>query len=102
MDSLTQIILGASIGELVLGKKVGNKAALWGAVAGTIPDLDVFAALFLNPAEAILFHRGFMHSILFSVLFAPVMGYLLHLLYKKKWSIYDWTKLSFWALLTHP
>lgn len=102
MDSLTQIVLGASVGEFILGKKVGNKAALWGAVAGTIPDLDVFAAFFLNPAQAILFHRGFMHSILFSVLFAPIMGYLLYLLYKKKWSIADWTKLSFWGLLTHP
>ena len=40
MDSLTQIVLGAAVGEAVLGKKVGNKAMLWGAVAGTIPDLE--------------------------------------------------------------
>ena len=26
MDSLTQIILGAACGEIVLGKKIGNKA----------------------------------------------------------------------------
>ena len=38
MDSLTQIVLGAAVGEAVLGKKVGNKAMLWGAIAGTIPD----------------------------------------------------------------
>ena len=25
MDSLTQIVLGAAVGEAVLGKKVGNK-----------------------------------------------------------------------------
>ena len=43
MDSLTQIVLGAAVGEAVLGKKVGNRAMLWGAVAGTIPDLDVGA-----------------------------------------------------------
>ena len=45
MDSLTQITLGAAVGEAVLGKRVGNKAAFWGAVCGTIPDLDVM----LNP-----------------------------------------------------
>ena len=38
MDSLTQIVLGGAVGEAVLGKKVGNRAILWGAVAGTIPD----------------------------------------------------------------
>jgi len=42
MDSLTQIVLGAAVAEVVGGKKLGNKAPLWGAIAGTIPDLDVF------------------------------------------------------------
>ena len=46
MDSLTQIVLGAAVGEAVLGKKVGNKAMMWGAIAGTIPDLDVLSKLF--------------------------------------------------------
>jgi len=44
VDSLTQIILGAAVGEAVLGKKVGNKALLWGGIAGTLPDLDVLFA----------------------------------------------------------
>ena len=42
MDSITQIVLGAACGEAVLGKKIGNKALLFGAIGGTIPDLDVF------------------------------------------------------------
>ncbi len=41
MDSLTQIVLGAAVGEAVLGKKARNKAMLYGAIAGTIPNLDV-------------------------------------------------------------
>ena len=49
MDSLTQIILGAACGEAILGKKIGNKALLFGAIGGTIPDLDVFIGnLFYN------------------------------------------------------
>ncbi|MEO0878023.1 MAG: metal-dependent hydrolase, partial [Bacteroidota bacterium] len=43
MDSLTQITLGAAVGEVVLGKKAGNRAMVWGAIAGTFPDLDILA-----------------------------------------------------------
>ena len=41
---------------------------LWGAVGGTIPDLDVFAAFFTDEIAATSFHRGFMHSFLFAAL----------------------------------
>ncbi len=41
MDSITQAVLGATVGEAVLGKKTGAKAAGLGAIIGTIPDLDV-------------------------------------------------------------
>lgn len=46
MDSLTQATLGAAVGEAVLGKKTGNKAAVIGAIIGTIPDLDVLLVPF--------------------------------------------------------
>lgn len=68
MDSLTQIVLGAACGEAVAGKKLGNRAMLWGAIGGTIPDLDVFAQMFTDEITATSFHRGFMHSFLFAVL----------------------------------
>ena len=59
MDSLTQIVLGAACGEIVLGKKIGNKALLFGAIGGTIPDLDVFVGRFLfdNEIQVMAFHR---------------------------------------------
>jgi inner membrane protein len=77
MDSLTQIVLGAAVGEVVLGKKVGNKAMLWGAIAGTIPDLDVYQSLIFDSLKANELHRGFSHSILFSVIFAPLLAWIL-------------------------
>ncbi|MGB0250280.1 MAG: metal-dependent hydrolase, partial [Flavobacteriales bacterium] len=46
MDSLSQIVLGAAVGEAVLGKKLGNRAMVWGAVAGTLPDMDVLGQFF--------------------------------------------------------
>ena len=101
MDSLTQIVLGASVGEAVLGKKVGNKAALYGAIAGTMPDLDVLAGYFVDEITAIEWHRGFSHSFLFSLIAAPIFGKLVSYIHKNAtWK--DWTGLFFLGLLTHP
>ncbi|NRD20371.1 metal-dependent hydrolase [Winogradskyella eckloniae] len=101
MDSLTQIVLGAAVGEAVLGKKVGNKALLYGAIAGTIPDLDVLASHFTDTVSALAMHRGFTHSVLFSVLFGPIFGWLVSK-YEKYKDFKGWAWLFFWAFITHP
>ncbi|MFD2915791.1 metal-dependent hydrolase [Psychroserpens luteus] len=101
MDSLTQIVLGAAIGEVVLGKKVGNKAMLYGAIAGTIPDLDVFASYFTDTVTALSIHRGFTHSIVFSILFAPIFGWIVSR-YETFKNFKSWSWLFFWAFVTHP
>ncbi|HMB99924.1 MAG TPA: metal-dependent hydrolase [Flavobacteriaceae bacterium] len=109
MDSITQIVLGAACGEAALGKKIGNKALLFGAIGGTIPDLDVFVGnwLFDNQIDAMLFHRGFMHSIVFSVLGAFLFGWIVYKLYDTKkrkglTTLRDWIWLFFLSLFTHP
>ncbi|MCF4100830.1 metal-dependent hydrolase [Gillisia sp. M10.2A] len=103
MDSLTQIVLGAAVGEAVLGKKVGNKAMLYGAIAGTIPDLDSFAPLFTDFITAIEIHRGFSHSLLFAILFAPIFGGLISRIERKSIATWkEWSWLMFWGLITHP
>lgn len=109
MDSLTQIILGAACGEAVLGKKIGNKALLFGAIGGTIPDLDVFIGkwIYNNEIQAMAFHRGFMHSILFALFGCFLFGWLTYKLYntgkrKETTVLKDWILLFFWAIFTHP
>ena len=103
MDSVSQIVLGAAVGEAVLGKKAGNKAALWGAICGTIPDLDVLSNLFMGEFDATISHRGITHSILFCVLAAPAIGWAIRRLYPiEKGTQQQWTWLAFWALFTHP
>lgn len=84
MDSLTQIVLGAAVGEVALGRKIGNRALIWGAIGGTIPDLDVIANGFLNDMEALAFHRGISHSIFFSVVAPCLFGWLVHQLYESR------------------
>jgi len=103
MDSLTQIVLGAAVGEAVLGKKVGNKAMLYGAIAGTIPDLDVISRFLFDTVTATEMHRGFSHSIFFSILFAPIFGWIISKIETKSEATFkDWSWLMFWGLFTHP
>ncbi len=101
MDSLTQIVLGAAVGEAVLGRKIGNKAMLYGAIAGTIPDLDVLSSFFTDKVTALEMHRGFTHSILFSIIFAPIFSLIVNK-YEKYKSFKNWSWFFFWTFITHP
>lgn len=105
MDSLTQIVLGAAVGEAVLGKKIGTRAMLWGAIAGTIPDLDVLLRFITDDITATEMHRGFSHSIVFSILVAPALAWIAYAIHKNKRPSVtrkDWIWLFFLALVTHP
>ncbi len=84
MDSLTQLALGAAVGEAVAGKKLGNKAMLWGALAGTVPDLDVITGLWMSDIESMAFHRGITHSILFSIVFPFICAAFAHWYYEQR------------------
>ncbi len=105
MDSLTQLTLGAAVGEVTLGKKVGNRAMMWGAVAGTIPDLDVLAGFFMRDVfsvmdelQSLMFHRGPMHSLLFAVLVSVPLAYYTNWLYSSgtyKTKTFKWISFSF-------
>lgn len=76
---------------------------LYGAFAGTIPDLDIIANYFTDTVTALEFHRGFTHSIFFSVVFAPIFGWLISKIERKSMSSWkDWSLLMFWGLFTHP
>ncbi len=102
MDSLSQIVLGAGVAEAVMGRKAGNRAPLWGAIAGTIPDLDVIPAQWMGTVEALAFHRGISHSLLFALVLAPIMGWLVYGLYRQRVGTFrDWSLLFFLSLFTH-
>lgn len=102
MDSFTQLVLGAAVGEVVLGKKVGNKAMLYGAIAGTIPDLDTLAGFFTDVVTAIDLHRSITHSILFAIVFAPIFGFLIAKIERKALETWkSWSWLMFFGLITH-
>lgn len=76
MDSLSQLTLGAAVGAVVGGRKYGRKAALIGAICGTVPDLDVFFVGDSDPVTAFTYHRGFSHSLIFAILATPILAWL--------------------------
>jgi inner membrane protein len=100
MDSLTQIAFGAACGEALLGKKVGRKALVWGAVLGTLPDLDVFIPLG-GPVNDFVYHRGPSHSLFLLALCAPVIAWLISKIHPETKRYYrGWVLLAFLVLET--
>ena len=77
MDSVTQLVLGAAVGEAVMGRKIGNKAALWGAIAGTLPDLDVFIPLG-DVVKDFTYHRSASHSLFVLAVLTPLLVWLIN------------------------
>jgi len=75
MDSITHIVLGATIGELVAGRRLGKKAMLLGALSQSLPDIDFVASLWLDTSRDVLAHRGITHSFLFVLVMAPLLAW---------------------------
>lgn len=100
MDSLSQIVLGAATFALVKDKEIGKKALLYGAILGTIPDLDVLLNSFFDPIQQLAIHRAFSHSIFFSLVLSLLFAKWFS--YKYKTSYLSWFWASFLALFTHP
>ena len=76
MDSITQIALGAAVGEATLGQRIGRRAMLWGAICGTLPDLDVLVPLG-GVVEDFTYHRSWSHSLLVMAVLTPVLVWLI-------------------------
>lgn len=102
MDSLTQIALGAAIGEATLGRKVGHRAMLWGAVCGTLPDLDVFIPMG-DAVQSFTYHRSFSHSLFVLAAITPLLAWLILKLHPQTAAHRrGWLWLVLLALGTHP
>ncbi|MCB1887401.1 MAG: metal-dependent hydrolase [Rhodocyclaceae bacterium] len=101
MDSLTQIALGAAVGGAVAGRQFGRKAFAWGALLGTLPDLDVFYSLG-DPVSDFTYHRSATHSLLVHALAAlPIAWLLMRLHADSRGQLARWTALVFLVLATH-
>jgi inner membrane protein len=112
MDSITQFVLGAAVGEVTLkrvrlaetaeqGGKPFRAGPFWlGGLVGTLPDLDVFFRKYLTGPQALGFHRGVTHSIFFCTLITPLLAWILSRLFRrydvswKQWNVFVWLGLN--------
>ncbi|HOJ02377.1 MAG TPA: metal-dependent hydrolase [Bacteroidota bacterium] len=77
MDVVTQITLGAAVGQATMHRSLGNKAVAWGALGGLLPDLDVLAYPLMNEITQLTWHRGISHGVPLMFLLAPLLGWLI-------------------------
>ncbi|HMU97354.1 MAG TPA: metal-dependent hydrolase [Chitinophagales bacterium] len=101
MDSFTQITLGIATAEVIAGKELKNRTFLYGAILGTIPDLDILVGKFMNDVDGVAIHRGLSHSILFFACISPFFAWLIYKMEKGKIQYNKAIWLVFWCLLTH-
>ncbi len=102
MDTLTHTVLGATVGEAILGKKIGKAAMLWGALFSNLPDIDTVTHFYMDPVDGLLAHRGFTHSILFSWMLIPVLTLFFFKMYQKRETTHkDWLKFFFITSFSH-
>lgn len=102
MDSLSQLALGAAVSVAVMGRRTAVwKTVLWGAVAGTLPDLDVL----IDQGDVIrnmVLHRAESHSIFWLTLFSLPFSVLVARLHGQWGLLWRWWLALWLALVTHP
>lgn len=102
MDSLSQLTLGAAIGVAVMGRRTAVwKAALWGGVCGTLPDLDAF----IDHGDAVrnmTLHRAQSHALFYLSLLAPFIAWLIAAVHRERRLFGRWWLAVWLALITHP
>jgi inner membrane protein len=102
LDAVTQITLGAAIGEATLGRRVGARAMAWGAVCAILPDLDVFVPLG-DVVRDFTYHRSATHSLLVLAVLSPLMVWLILKVHPQTAPHrLGWLALVLLAFLTHP
>lgn len=102
MDSLSQLVLGAACGIAVMGRRTAVwKAALWGGIAGTLPDLDALLD-FGDAVRNMTYHRADSHGLLYLTLFAPLLAGLVSKLQGEQALFKRWCVALWLALFTHP
>ncbi|MBX3456223.1 metal-dependent hydrolase [Ferrovibrio sp.] len=103
MDSLSQIALGSAVGVAVLGRHAPVwKAALVGAVYGTLPDLDVLLD-FGDPIANMTRHRAESHAIPWLTLVSPALTWIAMKALREPMAQFKSWWLAVWLILiTHP
>ena len=113
MDPFSQAALGAVVAQsitsrLIPDRTIGYRAALFGAMAGAMPDIDVLFSINGDFIDQLVLHRGITHSLIFAPVVGPLLGWLVWRRERHKDPSVDSRELRFWitaitlAVLSHP
>lgn len=78
MDPISQGSLGAVLPQAVLTHRKLGYLALCGAVAGMVPDLDIFITSDADPLLYLEYHRQFTHALIFIPFGALIVATVLY------------------------
>ncbi len=111
MDPVSQAALGAVVGQAAGHRRLGYRAAVVGALAGALPDVDVLFSLGGDYFDQLILHRGITHSLFFAPVVGPLLGALAWRLEARRappgggdrrGRLGTWILVTTLALLSHP
>lgn len=100
MDTVTQAVLGAAVGQAGF-RELGRRASAFGMFCGLFPDFDIVLGGG-DPWRGLVTHRGSSHSLVVLPLLAVPLGLLGWRVLGRRGSPKTWIHLAFWGLITHP
>lgn len=112
MDTVTQMLFGATVAQAGFRRKLGRGALPAGALIALVPDLDVAVGWFGGPFLGWEHHRGITHSVFFGPVIGPLFGWAAWRLQRRlagdragvseRDALRSWIYLAIAALVTHP
>jgi len=109
MDSITQMLFGATVAQAGFRRKLGRRALVAGAIIASVPDLDAVAAWVGGRFAEWEHHRGLTHSLLFGPVVGPLIGWAIWRLEawrsglaRDRERLNAWIWLAVLSLVTHP
>jgi inner membrane protein len=102
LDSISQVALGAAVGVAVMGRHTSPwRAALWGGLCGTLPDLDAFID-HGDPVSNVTLHRAESHALFWLSAASLPIAWLVAWANRQRDKLPRWWLAVWLALVTHP
>lgn len=102
MDSISQVALGAAVGVAVMGRRTSPwRAALWGGLCGTLPDLDAFID-HGDPVSNMTLHRAETHALFWVSVASLPIAWVVAWANRQRDRLRWWWLAVWLVLFTHP